>query len=50
MKHLSVWLIANKMYLNIQKTKLVIFKQKRKILEQEIKIMLNWKRLSYNKC
>ena len=47
MKHLSVWLNANKMYisLNVQKTELVIFKQKRKMLDHEIKIKLNRKRL-----
>ena len=35
MKHLSVWLNANKISLNVQKTELVIFKQKRKILDHE---------------
>ena len=44
-KHLSVWLNANKISLNVQKTELVIFKQKRKILDHEIKIKLNRKRL-----
>ena len=43
-KHLSVWLNASKMYLNVQRTELVIFKQMRKILEHEIKIKLNRKR------
>ena len=43
MKHLSVWLNANKISLNVQKTELVIFKQKRKMLDREIK--LNRKRL-----
>ena len=38
MKHLSVWLNANKISLNVQKTELVIFKQKRKILDHKIKI------------
>ena len=33
MKHLSVWLNANKISLNVQKSELVIFKQKRKILD-----------------
>ena len=41
MKHLSVWLNANKISLNIQKTELVIFKQKRKILDHKINIKLN---------
>ena len=45
MKHLSVWLNANKISLNIRKTELVIFKQKRKTLDHEIKIKLNRKRL-----
>ena len=40
-KHLSVWLNANKISLNIQKTELVIFKQKRKILDHKINIKLN---------
>ena len=44
-KHLSVWLNANRISLNVQKTELVIFKQKRKILDHEIKIKLNRKRL-----
>ena len=35
MKHLSIWLNANKISLNVQKTELVIFKQKRKILDHE---------------
>ena len=33
MKHLSVWLNANKISLNVQKSELVIFKQKRKVLD-----------------
>ena len=45
MKHLSVWLNANKISLNIQNTELVIFKQKRKILDHGLKIKLNRKRL-----
>ena len=45
MKHLSVWLNANKIPLNVQKTELVIFKQKRKITDHEIKVKLNRKRL-----
>ena len=38
MKRLSVWLNGNKISLNVQTTELVIFKQKRKILDQETKI------------
>ena len=45
MKHLSDWLNINEIFLNVQKTELVIFKQKRKILDHEIKIKLNRKRL-----
>ena len=45
MKHLSVWLNANKISLNVQKTELVIFKQKRKKLDHETKIKSNRKRL-----
>ena len=45
MKLLSIWLNANKIYLHVQKTELVVFKQKRKILDHEIKVKLNRKRL-----
>ena len=45
MKHLSVWLNANKISLNVHKTELEIFKQKRKILDHKIKIMSNRKGL-----
>ena len=45
MKHLSVWLNANKISLNVQKTELVIFKQKRKKLDHETKIKSTRKRL-----
>ena len=45
MKNLSVWLNANKISVNVQKTKLVIFKQTRKILDHKIKIKLNRKRV-----
>ena len=41
MNYLSVWLNANKISLNVQKTELVIFKQKIKILEPETEIKLN---------
>ena len=43
--YLFVWLNANKIYLNVQKTELKIFKQKRKMLHHGIKIKLNRKRL-----
>ena len=45
MKHLSASLNSDKMSLNVQKTKLIIFKQRRKILEDEMKIKLNEKRI-----
>ena len=45
MKHLPPSLNSNKMCLNIQKTELVIFKQNGKILEDEMKMQLNKKRL-----
>ena len=43
-KNLTVWLNANKI-LNVEKTKLVIFKHQRKKLDNEIKIKLNKKLL-----
>ena len=43
MKNLTVWLNANKISLNVQKTELVIFKHQRKKLGGEIKIKLNRK-------
>ena len=45
MKNLTVWLNANKISLNVDKTELVIFKHQRKKLDTEIKIKLNRKRL-----
>ena len=45
MKNLTVWLNTNKISLNAEKTKLVIFKHQRKKLDTEIKIKLNIKRL-----
>ena len=45
MEHLPVWLNANNISLNVQKNELRIFKQKRKILEHEIKLEMNSKRL-----
>ena len=44
MKHLNNWLSANKIYLNVKKTELVIFKSVRKVLD-EIKIKLGGKAL-----
>lgn len=45
MKHLSASLNSDKMSLNVQKAKWMIFKQRRKILEDEMKIKLNEKRI-----
>ena len=45
MKHLNNWLSANKIYLNVEKTELVIFKCPRKVLQDDIKIKLSGKRL-----
>ena len=44
MKNLTVWLNANKISLNVDKTELVIFKHQRKKLDTEIKIKLNRRR------
>ena len=43
MKNLATWLNANKISLNVQKTELVLFKNKRKKLENPIKIKLSGK-------
>ena len=45
MKHLNNWLSANKIYLNVEKTELIIFKSPRKVLPDETKIKLSRKRL-----
>ena len=45
MKNLTVWLNANKISLNVEKTELVIFKHQRKKLDSESKIKLKRKRL-----
>ena len=45
MKQLKNWLSANKTSLNIEKTKLVVFKSPRKVLSDEIKVKLTGKRL-----
>ena len=45
MKNLTVWLNANKISLNVQKTELVIFKHQRKKPSCEVKIKLNRKLL-----
>ena len=43
MKNITVWLNANKISLNVEKTELVTFKHHRKKLDTEIKIKLNTK-------
>ena len=45
LKNLLYWLNANKISLNVKKTKLVIFKSKRKQFDGEIKLKLSSKRL-----
>ena len=45
MKHLNNWLSAYKIFLNVGKTKLVIFKSPRKVLLDEIKTKRGGKRL-----
>ena len=45
LKNLSNWLNGTKIMLNVTKTKLVIFKPKRKKLDFEFKIELNVKKL-----
>ena len=45
MKNLTVWLNANKISLNVQKTELLIFKHQRKKIDSEVKIKLSRKRL-----
>ena len=44
MKNLTVWLNANKISVNVQKTELVIFKHQRKKIDREVKIELSRKR------
>ena len=44
-KNLTKWLNANKISLNFSKTKMVLFKPKRKSMDVNIKIKLNEKRL-----
>ena len=45
MKHLNNWFSANKIYLNVEETELVIFKSPRKVLPDEMKIKLCGRRL-----
>ena len=43
--HLSKWLNANKISLNVSKTEMVLFRPKRKSMDFNLKIKLNGKRL-----
>ena len=45
LNHLVNWLNANKISLNVKKTKMIIFKSKQKELEGDLKIKLYGKRL-----
>ena len=45
MKHLNNWLGTSKISLNVEKTKLVIFKSPKKALPDEIEIKFSRKRL-----
>ena len=45
MKNLTVWLNANEILFNVEKTELLILKHQRKKLDTEIRIKLNRKRL-----
>ena len=45
MKQMNNWFKPNKISINVEKTKLVIFKSPRKVLSDEIKIKLTGKRL-----
>ena len=45
MKNLTVWLNANKISLNVQKTELVILKHERKNVDSEVKIKLSRKQV-----
>ena len=45
MKHLNNWLSANKIYLNVEKTELVIFESPRKVILGETKIKVSGSKL-----
>ena len=45
LKYLSYWLNANKIYLNVSKTEVVLFRSIRKQTEATLKLKLNSKRL-----
>ena len=45
LKNLSQWLKANKLSLNVNKTELVVFRKKEKLIDHTIKFKLNGKRL-----
>ena len=45
LKNLTKWLNANKIYLNVSKTEMVLFRPKRKSMAFNLKIQLNGKQL-----
>ena len=45
LKDLTKWLTVNKIYLNVSKTEMVLFRTKRKSMEFNLKIKLDGKRL-----
>ena len=45
LKNLTKWLNANKIYLNVSKTEMVLFRPKRKSMDFNLKIQLNGKQL-----
>ena len=47
LNHLANWLNANKILLNVKKTKMVIFKSKQRKFEGDLKIKLCAKRLYF---
>ena len=49
LKHLLHWLKANKLHLNIAKTDVLLFKNKRKKVNYDIKIKLDGKRMRFSR-
>ena len=50
LKYLVNWLNANKILLNVRKNEMVIFKSTQKKLEDDLKIKLCGKTISYGRC
>ena len=50
LKYLVNWLNANKILLNVRKNEKVIFKSTQKKLEDDLKIKLCGKTISYGRC